>query len=117
MSPRGMLATRLAGRLVVLMGRDARPSRANVRHPAPAQLPTAYPFALDGRPGTTARRPRSVAGEGRAFGASCFAGKLRSLVIPPWPPLAGRLDPYVIPYVNLYVIPYAQEWRTPGLGT
>ena len=23
----------------------------------------------------------------------------------------------VIPYVNLYVIPYAQGWRTPGLGS
>jgi hypothetical protein len=50
-----MLAIGLAGRLVMLMGRDARPSRANVRHAAAAQLPTAQPFALDGLPGTTAR--------------------------------------------------------------
>jgi hypothetical protein len=34
----------------------------------------------------------------------------------PWPPLARRLDPYVIPYVNPYVIPYALGVRTPGLG-
>jgi len=40
--------------------------------------PTASPFVLDGLPGTTPRRPRSVAGRGRAFGACCFAGKLRS---------------------------------------
>jgi hypothetical protein len=63
---------------VVPAGRDARPSRANVRHPAAAQLLTAQPFVLDGLPGTTPRRPRSVAGMGRAFGACCFAGKLRS---------------------------------------
>src|SRR5215218_2122660 len=118
MSPPGVLATRLAERLVVQLGRDARRSRANVRHPAAAQVPTAQPFVLDGLPGTPACRPRSVAGEGRAFGACCFAGKLRS---PAGPALAalgrGRLDPYVIPYVNPYVIPYAQEWRTPGYGS
>ena len=34
--------------------------------------------AMHGLPGITTRRPRSVAGEGRAFGACCFAGKLRS---------------------------------------
>ena len=31
----------------------------------------------------------------------------------PWP---ERLDPYVIPYVNLYVIPYALGVRTPGFA-
>jgi hypothetical protein len=89
--PPGMLAIRLAGRLVEPTGRDARRSRANVRHPAAAQLPTAQPFALDGLPGTPACRPRSVAGEGRAFGACCFASKLRS---PAGPALAafGRAD-------------------------
>ena len=115
--PPGLLATRLAGRLVVPAGRDARPSRANVRHPAAAQLPTAQPFVLDGLPGTTPRRPRSVAGRGRAFGACCFAGKLRSPAsagtrLPAWP--GG--DPYVIPYVNPYVIPYALGVRTPGFA-
>ena len=59
-------------------GRDARSSRANVRLPAAAQLLTVQPFALDDLPGTTPRRSRSVAGRGRAFGACCFAGKLRS---------------------------------------
>jgi hypothetical protein len=69
---------RLARRLVVPARRDVRRSRANVRHPATAQLPTASPFVLDGLPGTPLRRPRSVAGCGRAFGACCFAGELRS---------------------------------------
>jgi hypothetical protein len=35
----------------------------------------------------------------------------------PGRPWAGRLDPYVIPYVNLYVILYAQAWRTPSYPT
>jgi len=59
-------------------GSDARLSRANVRHPAAAQARTAEPFVLDSLPGTMARRPPWVADEGRAFGACCFAGKLRS---------------------------------------
>ena len=108
MSNPGVLATRIAQGLVVLAGRVARRSRANVRHPAAAQVEARMPFALDGLPGTTPRRPRSVAGWGRAFGACCFAGKLRS---PggPGPIRSGRgCDPYVIPYVNPYVIPYAQ---------
>ena len=113
-----MLATRLARRPVVQAGRAARRSRANVRHPATAQARTARPFVLDGLPGTTPCRPRSVAGRGRAFGACCFAGKLRSPAGPgPAPPWPRRLDPYVIPYVNPYVIPYAQGWRTPSLGS
>jgi len=41
-----MLATRLAGRLVVPTGRDARLSRANVRLPAAAQVEACRPFAL-----------------------------------------------------------------------
>jgi hypothetical protein len=74
----GVLAIRIARGAVVPARRDARRSRANVRHPATAQARTASPFALDGLPGTTPCRPRSVAGWGRAFGACCFAGKLRS---------------------------------------
>ena len=74
----GVLATRIAGKSVVPTGRAVRRSRANVRNPAAAQAPTASPFALDRLPGTRTRRPRSVAGWGRAFGALCFAGKLRS---------------------------------------
>jgi hypothetical protein len=98
MSPPGLLATRVAGRVVAPAGRDAWPSRTNIRHHAAAQLPTAQPFVLDGLPGTTPRRPRSVAGEGRAFGACCFAGKLRS---PAGPALAtlgrGGLTPTSFP--------------------
>ena len=48
---------------------------SGTRHRA---TPTAQPFVLDGLPGTPPRQPRSVAGWGRAFGACCFAGKLRS---------------------------------------
>jgi hypothetical protein len=116
--PPGVLATRLAGRLVVPAGRDAWPSRANVRHPAAVQLPTASPFALDGRPGTMPCRPRSVAGEGT---------RLRRVLLRWQAPQPCRcrpdtaatevVDPYVIPYVNPYVIPYAQGWRTPDLGS
>jgi hypothetical protein len=88
MSPPGLLATRLAGRLVVLAGLDARLSGANVRHPAAVQVEARMPFALDSL-SDHARRPRSVAGRGRAFGACCFAGKLRSPAGPgpvaPWP--------------------------------
>jgi hypothetical protein len=78
----------------VLAGRAAWRSRANVRHPAAVQVEARRPFALDGLPGTTPCRPRSVAGEGRAFGACCFAGKLRSPAgpdpVPSWP---RRLTP------------------------
>jgi hypothetical protein len=95
-------------------GRDARPSRANVRHPAAVQLPTAYPFVLDGLPGTTPCRPRSVAGRGRAFGTCCFAGKLRSPCRSgPGAIVAEALDPYADPYADLYAGPYAGHPRTP----
>jgi hypothetical protein len=104
MSPSGVLATWLARGAVVLAGRDARRSRANVRHPAAAQAPTAQPFVLDGLPGTRPCRPRSVAGRGRTFGACCFAGNLRGpggpgpAQVPPWPrrstpTLVGTLVP------------------------
>jgi hypothetical protein len=53
--------------------------------PSPAYWPLGSPagrWCRQGRsdrlPGTTTRRPRSVAGWGRAFDACCFAGKLRS---------------------------------------
>jgi hypothetical protein len=111
--PPGILATAIAPRLVVQPGRDARRSSANVRHPAAAQVQTAGPFALDGLPGATpAGHPRwSVVG--RAFGACCFAGKLRSPAPPTgrWPHPA-RLqggESYVNPYVNLYGIPCATD--------
>ena len=111
----GVLATRIARGAVVPAGRAARPSRANVRYPAAAQLPTAQPFALDGQPGARPRRPRSVAGEGRAFGACCFAGKLRSPggpdPVPPWPRPA---TPYADPYAELYADLYAGHPRTPS---
>ena len=84
MSPPGVLATRLAGRLVVLAGRAAWL-------------------------GTTPCRPRSVEGRGRAFGACCFAGKLRSLPVRPDAAVAEALDPYASGYAS----PYAGHPRTP----
>src|SRR5918999_1643079 len=115
MSPPGLLAPRIARGGVVQLGRDARPSRANVRHPAVAQAPTAQPFALDGLPGITVRRLRSVAGRGRAFGACCFAGKLRSPAgparEPPWP---RPSDTYASEYASPYASPYAGHPRTPS---
>jgi hypothetical protein len=98
MSPPGMLATRIARGAVVPAGRAARRSRANVRHPAVAQARTVRPFVLDRLPGPPACRPRSVAGRGRAFGACCFAGKLRSPAGPgPAPPWPRRLTPTSFP--------------------
>jgi hypothetical protein len=92
--PPGVLATAIAPRLVVQPGRDARRSSANVRLSAAAQVQAAGPFVLDGLPGTTpaGHLPWSVVG--RAFGACCFAGKLRSPAPPtgeprssgPWAP-------------------------------
>jgi hypothetical protein len=59
-------------------------------------------------------------GQDAPFGASCFAGKLRSPAL-----CTGRRGlparwraggPYDIPYVNPYVIPYALGVRTPGFA-
>ena len=101
---------------MVLAGRDARRSRANVRHPATAQVPTAQPFVLDGLPGTTPCRPRSVAGRGRAFGACCFAGKLRSPAGPARSHRGQGPRPLRHSLRQPYVIPYAQGVRTPGFA-
>jgi hypothetical protein len=58
---------------------------------------------------------------GRAFGACCFAGKLRSPAPPtgrrPHPAQLGGLDPYVNGYVNPYVVPYALGVRTLGFDS
>ena len=79
----------LAPRLVVRLGRDARLSSANVRLPAAAQVDAVSPFVLDSLPGSppAGHAPWSV--EGRAFGACCFAGKLRS----PAPPAGDATYP------------------------
>jgi hypothetical protein len=80
-----------------------------------AQAPTAQPFVLDGRPGTSACRPPSVAVEGRALGACCFAGKLRSPAGPGLgPPVAEAVDPYASRYASPYASPYAGHPRTPS---
>jgi len=112
--PPGLAAAPLARGLVVQLGRDARRSSANVRLPAAAQVHAAGPFVLDGLPGTTpaGHWPWSV--EGRAFGACCFAGKLRSPAHAPGdaahPALPGGGCPYADPYAD----PYARHSRTPS---
>jgi hypothetical protein len=112
MSPSRLLATRLAGRLVEATG--VRCPAVKDECPAPRRRPGRSPAChspLTVCPGTTPRRPRSVAGEGRAFGACCFAGKLRSPALRTgrhrYPAQLQGGDPYAIPHVNPYVIPYA----------
>ena len=77
-----------------------------------ARPPASCPATYGGGAGRVAR------GWGRAFGACCCAGKLRSPAgLGPDPPWPGRLDPSVNPsvnpYVNLYVNLYARGVRTP----
>ena len=66
------------GRSWCRQGSDARRSSANVRLPAAAQVEAVQPFALDRLPGTPPAGHWRWPGVGRAFGACCFAGKLRS---------------------------------------
>jgi hypothetical protein len=73
------------------------------------------PAALPGvkRDGTASRRPPATVGgrgAGRAFGACCFAGKLRSPAGPtPGPPWLEASTPYASGYAS----PYAGNPRTP----
>src|SRR5512133_400580 len=92
--PGGGPSPRLAGHQARRKARGAGGARCPAVRgecpaPAAAQVEARMPFALDGLPGSTPRRPRSVAGRGRAFGACCFAGKLRSPAgadpVPRWP--------------------------------
>jgi hypothetical protein len=108
----GVLATRLAARPVVLAGRAARRSRANVRHPAAAQAPTAQPFALDGLPGT------QRAGHGRWRRSSTRRRRvlLRWQAPQPWRSRSGAtvteaVDPYAGPYAEPYAGPCATATR------
>jgi hypothetical protein len=95
--PPGVLAHRIAGRLVVPTGRAARRSRANVQHPAAAQLPMAQPFALDGLPGTTPRRPRSVAGEDAPSARAASLASSAALSFRPGCPWPDALTPTSFP--------------------
>jgi hypothetical protein len=101
------------------MGRPG--SSAAIRRPPKAAPPSrrVWPpasIALDRDPGQPlARRPRSVAGWGRAFGACCFAGKLRSPAgSGPGTTLAEAVDPYASRYASPYASPYAGHPRTPS---
>ncbi len=76
--PPGVLAAWIARAFVVQTGSDARRSSANVRLPVAAQVDAVKPFVLDGLPGATPAGHSAWSVVGRAFGACCFAGKLRS---------------------------------------
>ena len=56
-------------------------------------------------------RPRSVAGSGRAFGACCFPGKLRS----PAPPTGDTVHPAQLRVLDPYASPLALLWD--GVGS
>jgi hypothetical protein len=112
MSPPGMLATRLAGRLVVLSGRDARPSRANVRHPAAAQLLTAQPFVLDGLP----RDHGLSATVGGREGTRLRRVLLRWQAPQPYSTHGRRGLPGPLGAGGPYVTPYALGVRIPGFA-
>jgi hypothetical protein len=113
MSPPGVLATWIAPRLVVQVGQECPAVKRECPAPRRRAGPAVQPFVLDGLPGTPPAGHGRWQGGGRAFGACCFAGKLRS----PAPPTGRRPhlaqlqglgpDPYVNGYVNPYVIPYA----------
>jgi len=116
--PPGLAAALLARGGVVQLGRGARRSSANVRHPAAAQVPRRSHSRL------TARSATPPAGHGRWWvvdAPSARAASLASSAALPHPPgdpahpaQLGGLDSYVNPYVNPYVIPYALGVRTPG---
>jgi hypothetical protein len=74
------------------------------------------PASPSGLPGTRRCRQRSVAGKGRASGACCFAGKLRSPAGPAPSAMIGAVGPYADPYADLYADPYARDSRTPSLA-
>jgi hypothetical protein len=82
--------------------------------PPPRRLGRCAHSSLTACPGTTPRRPRLVAGEGRAFGACCFAGKLpQPCRSRPRATVAEAVDPYAGPYAEPYAGPYAGHPRTP----
>jgi hypothetical protein len=117
MSPPGVLANLLARGQVVPGDGVARPSSANVRLPAATQVQTVQPFAIDGPPG----KPAAPATAGGGGGTRLRRVLLRWQAPQPCPAhrrvALARLvvagDPYVNPYGNLYVIPYALRVRTP----
>jgi hypothetical protein len=94
----GVLAIRIARGAVVPAGRVARPSRANVRRPPQRSPRRVSPFALDGLPGTTPCRPRSVAvrdaPSARAASLASSAALPVLARLPPWP---RRLTPTSFP--------------------
>ena len=87
----GILATRIAGRLVVPSGRDARRSRANVRHPPPRSSPRRSHSSLTACPG-----PR-CAGHGRWRGGDAPSARAASLASSAALPVPARELPWPRP--------------------
>jgi hypothetical protein len=110
----------LAQAVVVQLGRDARRSSANVRHPDAAQVPRRSHSCLTAS--LACRRP--VTHRGRWWDAPSARGaSLASSAALPRPPDggltrpgSGAVTPYVNGCVNPYVIPYALGVRTPTCG-
>jgi hypothetical protein len=105
----------------VQLGRDARRSSTNVRHPATTQVQRRSHSRLTARP---APRPPATCRGGVVDAPSARAASLASSAAlprrpgdPAHPPQLGGGDPYVNGYVNPYVIPYALGVRTPGSGS
>ena len=126
--PPAILAAGLA-RGAVVQVRHAAPESSAMGRPGSSAAGSGWPpkaappsrrgrphasIALDRDPGHPAGcRPRSVAGRGRAFGACCFAGKLRS----PAPPTGRRASPGPAPrrrpLRQSLRHSLRQRWRTP----
>jgi hypothetical protein len=82
--------------------------------PPPRSSPRHSHSPLTACPGPRCAGHGRWRGRGRAFGACCFAGKLRSPVGPgPGATVAEARNPYADPYADLYADPYAGHPRTP----
>jgi len=76
--PPGVLATGIARAPVVQTGQRCPAVKRECPAPATAQTQAVKPFVLDGLPAPRSPATRRGRVVGRAFGACCFAGKLRS---------------------------------------
>jgi hypothetical protein len=113
--PPGVLAPGIARGAVVprggMPGRQGRMSST----PPPRSSPRCSHSSLTACPGPRLAGHGRWRGWGRAFGACCFAGKLRSPAGSALVALSRGLDPYVIPYVNPYVNPYVIPCAADGV--
>ena len=115
----GLLANLLARGPMMQVGQQCPAVKRECPASATAQVEAAKPFVLD-------RLPDNPPATGRGGGGTRLRRVLLRWQAPQ--PCRRRGDgaclarlqggsPHGIPYVNPYVIVYAQGWRTPGLGT